>query len=88
MATPNNTATTIKIVFRIPSVPNDSFIKIVDMIYPEFRITIQNLSVCKSENKSRKTSVNIKIVKKSSKNILFTSAKNELTKRLREKKLS
>ena len=75
MITPNNTAKTIKTVLIIPSVPKESLIKMVDIINPEFLITLLNLSVKKNENNKSITSTNIKIVKNSSKNILFTSFK-------------
>jgi hypothetical protein len=60
-------------VFNIPSVLKDNLIKIVEIIKPEFLITLLNLSEYKKENNSKKTSARIRIVKKSSKNILLIS---------------
>jgi hypothetical protein len=71
--TPNNTAATISMVFKIPSVAKDSFINIVEMIKPELRMTLLNLSERKNENKSKSTSIKIRIVKKSAKKILLMS---------------
>ena len=73
MITPNKTAVTIRIVFINPSVPKESLINIVEIINPELRITLLNLSDRKKENKSKSTSINIKIVKNFSKKILFIS---------------
>ena len=71
--TPNNTAATMSIAFKIPSVPKESFINIVDMIKPELRMTLLNLSERKNENNSKSTSIKIRIVKKSAKKILLMS---------------
>ena len=51
----------------------DNLISIVEIIKPELRITLLNLSECKNENNNNNTSTSIRIVKKSSKNILFMS---------------
>ena len=74
-------------VFKIPSVPKDNFIIIVEIINPEFLMTLLNLSVTKNEYSNIKTSTNIRIVKKSSKKILLTSL-IFITKSDIEKKLS
>ena len=71
--TPKNTAQTIKILFKIPSAPKDNLSMIVEMIKPEFRITLLKSSECKKENNKRRTSTKISIVKKSSKNTLLIS---------------
>jgi hypothetical protein len=71
---PNTTDKTNKITFKIPSVLKDSLIIIVEIIKPEFLITVLNLSECKNENSKIKTSTKIRIVKKSSKKILFISS--------------
>jgi hypothetical protein len=80
------TEKTNKIKFNIPSVLKDSLIIIVEIIKPEFLITVLNLSECKNENNKIKTSTKIKIVKKSSKNILLISS-NLYNKVFTEKKL-
>ena len=67
MITPNKTALTIRIVFIIPSVPKESLIKIVEIINPEFLITLLNLSERKKENSNKSTSIRIKMVKNFSK---------------------
>ena len=63
----------MSIAFKIPSVPKESFINIVDMIKPELRMTLLNLSERKNENNSKSTSIKIRIVKKSAKKILLMS---------------
>ena len=73
MASPKSTATKINMVFRTPSVPKDSFMIMVEIIKPEFLITLLNLSVTKNENNKINTSTRIRTVKKSSKKILLTS---------------
>ena len=45
----------------------------VEIINPEFLMTLLNLSECKKENSNNTTSTSINIVKKSSKNILLIS---------------
>jgi hypothetical protein len=60
-------------MFNTPSALKDNLIKMVEIINPEFLITLLNLSECKKENNSNKTSTSINIVKKSSKNILLMS---------------
>ncbi len=52
---------TISIKFKIPSVENDIFIIIVEIINPEFLIILLKLSECKKENKSKKTSTKIRM---------------------------
>jgi hypothetical protein len=83
---PNITDNTNKITFKIPSVLNESLIIIVEIIKPEFLITVLNLSECKKENSKIKTSTKISIVKKSSKKILLISS-NLYTNAFTEKKL-
>ena len=87
MITPNTTANIIRTMFIIPSVLNDSLIKIVEIINPEFLITLLNLSECKKENNSKRTSTSINIVKKSSKNTVLMSLIS-VTILVTEKKLS
>jgi hypothetical protein len=60
-------------MFNTPSALKDNLINIVEIMNPEFRITLLNLSECKKENNSNKTSTRIRMVKKSSKNILLMS---------------
>jgi hypothetical protein len=87
MITPKTTANIIRTMFIIPSVLNDSLIKIVEIINPEFLITLLNLSECKKENNSKRTSTSINIVKKSSKNTVLISLIS-VTILVTEKKLS
>ena len=67
MVTPNSVAKTTNMVLKTPSAPKESFINIVDIMKPEFLITLLNLSVRKNEKSSNSTSIRIKIVKNSSK---------------------
>ena len=53
-----------------PEVLKDILIRIVEMINPEFLITVLNLSVLRNEISRSKTSDRIRTVKKLSKNIL------------------
>ena len=60
---PNIIADTINTVFNNPLTEKDNRIKIVEIIKPEFLITLWNSSVWKKENNSKITSTIIKIVK-------------------------
>jgi hypothetical protein len=68
---PNKIAETINIVLMIPLTEKDIRINMVEIINPEFRITLWNSSVWKNENNNNITSAIIKILKKCSKKILL-----------------
>lgn len=64
-------AQTMSALFSKPLVEKDSRMRIVEMINPEFLITLWNSSVRKKENNNKMTSAKIRIVKNCSKNILL-----------------
>ena len=68
---PNKIAETISILLMIPLTEKDMRINIVEIINPEFRMTLWNSSVWKNENNSNITSAIIRIVKNCSKKILL-----------------
>ena len=68
---PNKIAETISTVFMIPLTEKEIRINIVEMINPEFRMTLWNSSVWKNENNNNITSAIIKILKNCSKKILL-----------------
>ena len=68
MITPNNTPDAIKTTLTRPVAANDSLSSIVEIINPVFHISCDYLSVYLNDIKRIKTSTNIKIVKKSTKN--------------------
>jgi hypothetical protein len=68
---PNKIAETIRILLMIPLTEKDNRINIVEIINPEFRITLWNSSVWKNENNNNITSAIIKILKNCSKKILL-----------------
>ena len=55
----------------IPLTEKDNRINIVEIINPEFRITLWNSSVWKNENSNKITSAIIRILKNCSKKILL-----------------
>jgi hypothetical protein len=61
--TPNSIAVIINTMLNTPSALKDNLINIVEIMNPEFRITLLNLSECKKENNSNKTSTRIRMVK-------------------------
>lgn len=69
---PNMTADTMRTLFVIPSTVNEIRMRMVEMINPEFRMTLWKWSVWKNEKSSRNTSVIMRILKNSSKKILLT----------------
>ncbi len=71
-------AEVINKVFSNPVTEKDNLIKIVDIMKPEFLITIWKSSVWKNENSSKITSAMIRMVKNCSKKTLFISL-NETT---------
>jgi hypothetical protein len=68
---PNKIAETIRISLMIPLTEKDIRINIVEIMNPEFRITLWNSSVWKNENNNNITSAIIRILKNCSKKILF-----------------
>ena len=68
---PNKIAEIIKILFIIPLTEKDTRINIVEIINPEFRITLWNSSVWKNEINNNSTSAIIRILKNCSKKILL-----------------
>jgi hypothetical protein len=68
---PNKIAETINTVFIIPLTEKEIRINIVEIINPEFRMTLWNSSVWKNENNNSITSAIIKILKNCSKKILL-----------------
>ena len=75
---PKIMAHTINILFNNPVIENDKRIRIVDIINPEFLITLWNSSVKKNENNNNITSAKIRKVKNCSKKILLILANEEL----------
>jgi hypothetical protein len=71
MESPNNMAETIRILLMIPLTEKDIRINIVEIMNPEFRITLWNSSVWKNENNNKITSAIIRILKNCSKKILL-----------------
>jgi hypothetical protein len=71
-------AHTINILFNNPVIENDKRISIVDIINPEFLITLWNSSVKKNENNNNITSAKIRKVKNCSKKMLLILANEEL----------
>ena len=67
----NKIAETINKLLMIPLTEKDIRINMVEMINPEFRMTLWNSSVWKNENNSKITSAIIKILKNCSKKILL-----------------
>ena len=74
MQTPNKTAPKISEILSIPVALNDSFSMTVEIMKPEFLITLAKLWRCTKEKSKSKTSAKISTVKKSSKKILFKFA--------------
>jgi hypothetical protein len=68
---PNNIAETINKLLMIPLTEKEIRINMVEMINPEFRMTLWNSSVWKNENNNKITSAIIKILKNCSKKILL-----------------
>lgn len=68
----------ISAVFNRPVTEKESLIKIVEMIKPEFRMTLWNSSVWNRENNNKITSEMIRIVKNCSKKMLFMSVKESI----------
>ena len=68
---PNRMAETINILLMMPLTEKDNRINIVEIINPEFRITLWNSSVWKNENNNIITSAIIRILKNCSKKILL-----------------
>ena len=68
---PNKIAETIKTVLMIPLTEKEILINMVEIINPEFRITLWNSSVWKNEKSNKITSATIKMLKNCSKKILF-----------------
>ena len=68
---PNKIAETISILLMIPLTEKDMRINIVEIINPEFRITLWNSSVWKNENNNNITSAIIRILKNCSKKTLL-----------------
>jgi len=75
---PKIMAHTINILFSNPVIENDKRIRIVDIINPEFLITLWNSSVKKNENNNNITSAKIRKVKNCSKKMLLILANEEL----------
>lgn len=75
---PKIMAQTINILFNNPVIENDKRIRIVDIINPEFLITLWNSSVKKNENNNNITSAKIRKVKNCSKKMLLILANEEL----------
>ena len=75
---PKIMAHTINILFNNPVIENDKRIRIVDIINPEFLITLWNSSVKKNENNNNITSAKIRKVKNCSKKMLLILANEEL----------
>ncbi len=71
-------AHTINILFNNPVIENDKRIRIVDIINPEFLITLWNSSVKKNENSNNITSAKIRKVKNCSKKMLLILENEEL----------
>ena len=55
IASPKRTATRINMVLINPFTPKDILIKMVEIINPEFRMTLWNSSVWKNENNNKIT---------------------------------
>ncbi|MFN3918620.1 MAG: hypothetical protein ACK4K0_12895 [Flavobacteriales bacterium] len=72
---PKTMAHTINALLSNPVVEKDNLIRMVEIIKPEFRITLWNSSVRKKENNNKKTSAKIKTVKNCSKKMLLMLAK-------------
>jgi hypothetical protein len=68
---PNKMAETINKLLMIPLTEKEIRINMVEMINPEFRMTLWNSSVWKNENNNKITSAIIKILKNCSKKILL-----------------
>ena len=68
---PNKTAETIKVVLIRPLTEKEIRINIVEIINPEFRITLWNSSVWKNENNNNITSAIIRTLKNCSKKTLL-----------------
>ena len=68
---PKIIAVKIKAVFNKPLTEKDNLIKIVDIIKPEFLMTLWKSTVWKKENNNKTTSAIIKIAKNCSKKILL-----------------
>ena len=68
---PKRMAETISTSLMMPLTEKDNRIKIVEIINPEFRITLWNSSVWKNENSNKITSAIIRILKNCSKKILL-----------------
>lgn len=68
---PNKIAETMSILLMIPLTEKDIRINIVEIINPEFRITLWNSSVWKNENNNNITSAIIRMLKNCSKKILL-----------------
>ena len=64
-------AETMSILLMIPLTEKDIRINIVEIINPEFRITLWNSSVWKNENNNNITSAIIRMLKNCSKKILL-----------------
>ena len=64
-------AETISTSLMIPLTEKDNRINIVEIMNPEFRITLWNWSVWKNENSNKITSAIIRILKNCSKKILL-----------------
>ena len=71
MESPNKIAETINKLLMIPLTEKEIRISMVEIINPEFRITLWNSSVWKNENNNKITSAMIKILKNCSKKILL-----------------
>jgi hypothetical protein len=71
MESPNKIAETINKLLMMPLTEKEIRISMVEIINPEFRMTLWNSSVWKNENNNKITSAMIKILKNCSKKILL-----------------
>jgi hypothetical protein len=71
MESPNKIAETINKLLMMPLTEKEIRINMVEIINPEFRITLWNSSVWKKENNNKITSAMIRILKNCSKKILL-----------------
>ena len=74
MISPKVTEHIISKLLTKPVVENETLIKMVEIMKPEFLITLWNWSVKKNENNNKRTSANIKTLKNCSKKMLFILA--------------